>query len=138
MMGDLSCPQQLLRHHIFELYPFHFLHSPKRYTLNYHKLKEGGAFKGGKGAATILADNELPATVTGNVKNVQGWRSGAERGFLGSYTGRFKYYSFPCSETTYNILILLSFGSVIFYLPCFLFYRHYSSDMFKYTISGAV
>jgi len=59
----------------------------KRYTLNYHKLKEGGAFGGSrKGAAVILQSDDTPDTVVGNVKNVQGWRSGAERGFLGSYT----------------------------------------------------
>lgn len=55
----------------------------KRYTLNYHKLKEGGAFGGAK---TILHSEDSHESVVGNVKNVQGWRGGAERGFLGSYT----------------------------------------------------
>ena len=56
--------------------------------MNYHKLKEGGAFGAErKGSAKrILNDKERPDTVVANVKNVQGWRSGAERGFLGCYT----------------------------------------------------
>ena len=59
----------------------------KRYTLNYHKLKEGGAFGASRGHTKgILHEQDKPDTVVGNVKNVQGWRSGAERGFLGCYT----------------------------------------------------
>ncbi len=30
--------------------------------------------------------NAMPTTVTGNVKNVVGWRGGAERGFLSVYS----------------------------------------------------
>ena len=60
-----------------------FLIRFSRYTLNYHKLKEGGAFGGAK---TILHSEDSHESVVGNVKNVQGWRGGAERGFLGSYT----------------------------------------------------
>ena len=64
-----------------------FFHASLRYTLNYHKLKEGGAFGGSRGHTKgILHEQEKPDTVVGNVKNVQGWRSGAERGFLGCYT----------------------------------------------------
>ena len=33
-----------------------------------------------------MMEIDTPDTVVANVKNVQGWRSGAERGFLGSYT----------------------------------------------------
>ena len=59
----------------------------QRYTLNYHKLKEGGAFGASRGHTKgILHEQDKPDTVVGNVKNVQGWRSGAERGFLGCYT----------------------------------------------------
>ena len=58
----------------------------KRYTLNYHKLKEGGAFASSRDTKRILHEADKPDTVVGNVKNVQGWRSGAERGFLGCYT----------------------------------------------------
>jgi len=58
----------------------------KRYTLNYHKLKEGGAFGASRGHTKgILHEQDKPDTVVGNVKNVQGWRSGAERGFLGCH-----------------------------------------------------
>ena len=46
-------------------------------------MKEGGAFGGAK---TILHSEDSHDSVVGNVKNVQGWRGGAERGFLGSYT----------------------------------------------------
>ena len=46
-------------------------------------MKEGGAFGGAK---TILHSEDSHESVVGNVKNVQGWRGGAERGFLGSYT----------------------------------------------------
>lgn len=58
----------------------------KRYTLNYHKLKEGGAFSDARLKTGSVQSTDTPDTVIGNVKNVQGWRSGAERGFLGSYT----------------------------------------------------
>ena len=44
------------------------------YQINYDQLREGGTPK-----------NLPPSTVQGNVKNVVGWRGGAERGFLATY-----------------------------------------------------
>jgi len=81
--NDLSC----YKHHTSKRWSSKST-AEKRYTLNYHKLKEGGAFGAErKGSAKrILNDKERPDTVVANVKNVQGWRSGAERGFLGCYT----------------------------------------------------
>jgi hypothetical protein len=49
------------------------------FQINQEHLREGN--KDGK---SIL--NALPQTVSGNVKNVTGWRGGAERGFLSVYS----------------------------------------------------
>ncbi len=58
--------------------PFHFrLRSPDTRQINSEHLREGGP--GGPGSP-------LPKTVAGNVKNVIGWRGGAERGFLAAYS----------------------------------------------------
>ena len=46
--------------------------SSKKYQINYEQLRSGKqAF--------------APKTVSSNVKNMQGWRGGAERGFLAAY-----------------------------------------------------
>lgn len=48
--------------------------SVQHYQINYEQLRKG-----------TEASNPRPLTVRGNVKNVQGWRGGAERGFLAAY-----------------------------------------------------
>ena len=52
--------------------------SPQAYQINYNNLKKETG-----------APNAVPAqpkTVTSNVKSIQGWRGGAERGFRAAYT----------------------------------------------------
>jgi hypothetical protein len=51
------------------------------YKINYDHLREGTKTESGR----ELLNTSLPQTVTGNVKNVVGWRGGAERGFLAAY-----------------------------------------------------
>lgn len=53
----------------------------RSYQINYDKLREGNPTP--TSGEELLSD--LPQTVTGNVKNVVGWRGGAERGFLAAY-----------------------------------------------------
>lgn len=45
----------------------------QNYQINYEQLRTG------------RQEQVLPKTVKGNVKNVVGWRGGAERGFLAAY-----------------------------------------------------
>lgn len=52
------------------------------YQINYDQLREGG--HGSPDGKNLVGAN-LPQTVQGNVKNVIGWRGGAERGFLAAY-----------------------------------------------------
>ena len=52
---------------------FHTHSGPLCYKINYEKLRSGNSYE------------KLPKTIKGNVKSVQGWRGGAERGFLASY-----------------------------------------------------
>ena len=47
--------------------------SSQSYQINYERLRSG------------RNTTEAPRTVKGNVKNVVGWRGGAERGFLAAY-----------------------------------------------------
>jgi len=60
--------------------------SSQNYQINYEQLrvgKETGAPNAGQ--VPDLMKN-LPKTVTSNVKSIQGWRGGAERGFRAAYT----------------------------------------------------
>ena len=53
----------------------------RSYQINYDQLREGNPTP--TTGAELLSD--MPQTVTNNVKNVVGWRGGAERGFLAAY-----------------------------------------------------
>jgi len=57
--------------------------SSQNYQINYDQLRTGKD-TGAKAGHVILPN--LPKTVTSNVKSVQGWRGGAERGFQAAYT----------------------------------------------------
>jgi hypothetical protein len=53
------------------------------FTISYDRLRSG---QDGETSAVADGDNpylrsSLPSTVSGNVKNVQGWKGGASRGF---------------------------------------------------------
>lgn len=60
--------------------------SSQTYQINYEQLRAGkDAGVPNAGQKSDLMRN-LPKTVTSNVKSVQGWRGGAERGFRAAYT----------------------------------------------------
>ena len=58
-----------------------------RYAVNYQTLKDGGVLGSGGSTGKVqdLVSSSAPDTVAGNVKNVQGFKGGALRGFLGIY-----------------------------------------------------
>ena len=58
-----------------------------RYAVNYQTLKDGGVIgsAGSTGKVQDLVSSSAPDTVAANVKNVQGFKGGALRGFLGIY-----------------------------------------------------
>jgi len=58
-----------------------------RYAVNYQTLKDGGVLgtAGSSGKVQDLVSSSAPETVAANVKNVQGHKGGALRGFLGIY-----------------------------------------------------
>jgi len=57
-----------------------------RYAVNYQTLKDGGVLGGSSSSKVAdLVSSSAPSTVAANVKNVQGFKGAALRGFLGIY-----------------------------------------------------